>query len=58
MINYKAIEQLEWLWSLIDIKLLTILAAAFTIYFGIQKISKKVAASYSFSSNRPLKSCT
>ncbi|KAA1148837.1 MULTISPECIES: hypothetical protein [Citrobacter] len=52
MINYKAIEQLEWLWSLIDIKLLTILAAAFTIYFGIQKISKKVAASYSFSSNR------
>lgn len=52
MINYKAIEQLEWLWSLFDIKLLTFIAAAFTIYFGIQKISKKVAASYSFSSSR------
>ncbi|QMF86874.1 hypothetical protein HVY72_05845 [Citrobacter freundii] len=52
MINYKAIEQLEWLWSLIDIKLLTIFAAAFTIYFGIQKISKKIAISYSISTNR------
>lgn len=52
MINYKAMEQLDWLWSLIDIKLLTIFAAAFTIYFGIQKISKKVAVSYSMSSNR------
>ncbi|HHG8819040.1 TPA: hypothetical protein ACPYVC_004978, partial [Escherichia coli] len=47
MINSEAIEQLMWLWSLFDIKFLSILAAAFTIYFGVQKISKKVTVSYS-----------
>lgn len=36
-----------WLWSLFDIKFLSIFAAGFTIYFGVQKISKKVTVSYS-----------
>lgn len=40
MINSEAIEQLMWLWSLFDIKFLSILAAAFTIYFGVQKYQK------------------
>ncbi|EPV6522919.1 TPA: hypothetical protein ACG04C_004535 [Escherichia coli] len=52
MINSEAIEQLMWLWSLFDIKFLSILAAAFTIYFGVQKISKKVTVSYSANASR------
>lgn len=52
MINYKVIEHLTWLWSFFDIKLLTFIAAGFTIFFGYQKISKKVAASFGLSSNR------
>lgn len=52
MINHKVIEHLAWLWSIFDIKLLTFIAAGFTVFFGYQKISKKVAASFSLSSNR------
>lgn len=59
MYNPKVIEHLlllwtffEWLWSLFDIKLLTFFAAGFTIYFGYQKISKKVCISYSISGSR------
>lgn len=46
MINKDVIHNLTWLFSLFDIKLLTFIAAGFTIYFGYQKVTKKVCVSY------------
>lgn len=52
MLNHKVIDQLLWLWSLFDIKLLSFIAAGFTIYFGYHKISRKICVSYSANSSR------
>lgn len=49
MINKEVIERLTWFYSIFDIKLLTFIAAGFTIYFGYQKITKKICVSYSLS---------
>lgn len=43
---------LSWAYSIFDIKLLTLIAAAFTIYFGYQKVSTKVCVSYRMSSGK------
>lgn len=52
MINKEVLERLTWLYSIFDIKLLTFIAAGFTIYFGYQKITKKICVSYSLSFSR------
>lgn len=50
--NQNIIDVLTWLYSGFDIKLLTVIAAGFTIYFGYQKITKKICVSYSISSGK------
>lgn len=50
MINQKVIDMLSWVYSIFDIKLLTLIATGFTIYFGYQKVTKKLCVSYSISS--------
>ncbi|WP_198298930.1 hypothetical protein [Dickeya dianthicola] len=52
MINQNVIDRLVWLYSIFDIKLLTVIATGFTIYFGYQKITKKICVSYSISSGK------
>jgi len=52
MINQKVIDGLVWLYSIFDIKLLTVIATGFTIYFGYQKVTKKICVSYSISSSQ------
>ncbi|MCK8585986.1 hypothetical protein LNQ51_14025 [Yersinia ruckeri] len=52
MINQNAIDGLLWLYSIFDIKLLTVIATGFTIYFGYQKVTKKICVSYSISSGK------
>lgn len=47
MINQKVLNALAWMYSIFDIKLLTLIAAGFTIYFGYQKISRRISVSYS-----------
>jgi len=42
-------EMLTTAFSMFDIKLLTVIATGFTIYFGYHKISKKICISYSIS---------
>lgn len=51
MINQKVIDDLVWLYSIFDIKLLTVIATGFTIYFGYQKVTKRICVSYSVSSS-------
>ncbi|HGZ2542578.1 TPA: hypothetical protein ACOIKH_001462 [Klebsiella aerogenes] len=51
MINQKVIDDLMWLYSIFDIKLLTVIATGFTIYFGYQKVTKKICVSYGVSSS-------
>lgn len=51
MLNEKVINSLTWVYSLFDIKLLTVMAAGLTIYFGLQKITKKVSVYYVTSSD-------
>ncbi|HHT8352529.1 TPA: hypothetical protein ACT3KO_001481 [Raoultella ornithinolytica] len=51
MINQKVIDDLVWLYSIFDIKLLTVIATGFTIYFGYQKVTKLICVSYSVSSS-------
>lgn len=46
------IEYLTVTYSYFNIKLLTVIATGFTIYFGYQKISKKICISYSISSEK------
>jgi len=50
MFNKEVIEKITWLYSIFDIKLLTFIAAGFTIYFGYQKTTKKICVSYSLTS--------
>ncbi|WBM70214.1 hypothetical protein OH773_19025 [Buttiauxella sp. WJP83] len=52
MINQNVIDGLVWLYSIFDIKLLTVIATGFTIYFGYQKVTKKICVSYSISSGK------
>lgn len=52
MINQEVIKDLTWLISLFKASPLVIIGGIFTIYFGIQKLSKKVAISYQMSSSR------
>ncbi|UPT55808.1 hypothetical protein [Dickeya zeae] len=52
MINQNVIDRLVWLYSIFDIKLLTVIATGFTIYFGYQKITKKICVSYSISNGK------
>lgn len=52
MINQNIIDAFVWLYSIFDVKLLTVIATVFTIYFGYQKITKKICVSYSISSNK------
>lgn len=52
MLNQNVINSLVWLYSIFDIKLLTLIAAGFTIYFGYQKVTKKVCISYSINTER------
>lgn len=52
MINQKVIDDLIWLYSIFDIKLLTVIAAGFTIYFGYQKVTKRICVSFSVSASR------
>ncbi|MGB7799794.1 hypothetical protein [Buttiauxella sp.] len=52
MINQTVITHLEWLWSIFDIKLLSFIAAGFTIYFGTQKLTQKISVSYHITSCR------
>ncbi|MHC9059224.1 hypothetical protein [Pantoea sp. y20] len=52
MINQNVIDGLAWLYSIFDIKLLTLIAAGFTIYFGYQKVTRKICVSYSLSTGR------
>ncbi|ELY3628206.1 hypothetical protein SMX40_003423, partial [Cronobacter turicensis] len=51
MLNKEVIDDLIWLWSLFDIRLLTFIAACFTIYLGYQKVDKKVSVSYSLTTD-------
>lgn len=44
------IDFLTTIYSYFNIKLLTVIATGFTIYFGYQKVSKKICISYSISS--------
>ncbi|HCB0364097.1 TPA: hypothetical protein MYM88_001855 [Klebsiella pneumoniae] len=46
MLNQKVVDVLVWLYSFFDIKLLTFIAAGFTVYFGWQKVTRKVCVSY------------
>lgn len=50
MINQGVTDGFVWLSSIFDIKLLTVIATGFTIYFGYQKVAKKICVSYSISS--------
>ncbi|MBK0004396.1 hypothetical protein [Erwinia sp. S38] len=50
------IDGLAWLYSFFDIKLLTIIATIFTIYFGYQKVTRKICVSYSLSQGKLYKS--
>lgn len=52
MINQGVIDGFVWLYSVFDIKLLTVIATGFTIYFGYQKVTKKICVSYSISSGK------
>lgn len=52
MINQNVIDGLAWLYSIFDIKLLTVIATGFTIYFGYQKVTRKISVSYSISSGK------
>ncbi|HBR2945308.1 MULTISPECIES: hypothetical protein [unclassified Klebsiella] len=52
MINQKVIDGLVWLYSIFDIKLLTVIATGFTIYFGYQKVTRRICVSYGISSSR------
>ncbi|WDQ09594.1 hypothetical protein [Klebsiella grimontii] len=52
MINQKVIDDLLWLYSIFDIKLLTMIATGFTIYFGYQKVTKRICVSFSVSAGR------
>lgn len=52
MINQKVIDMLVWVYSFFDIKLLTVIATSFTIYFGVQKVSKRICISYSMATSR------
>lgn len=51
MFNKEVIERITFLYSIFDIKLLTFIAAGFTIYFGYQKITKRICVSYSFTNS-------
>lgn len=52
MINQKVIDGLVWLYSIFDIKLLTVIATGFTIYFGYQKVTRRVCVSFSISGSK------
>lgn len=52
MINQNVIDGLTWLYSIFDIKLLTVIATGFTIYFGYQKTTTKACVSFRISSSR------
>lgn len=52
MINKDVIDGVLLLWSFFDIRLLTLIAAGFTIYFGYQKVTKKISVSFSIKSDR------
>lgn len=52
MINQKVIDGLVWLYSIFDIKLLTVIATGFTIYFGYQKVTRKICVSYGISTSK------
>lgn len=52
MINQNIIDGLMSLYSIFDIKLLTVIATGFTIYFGYQKVTKKICVSYSISNGK------
>lgn len=52
MINQEVIKNILWLIYLFKANPLVIIGGVFTIYFAIQKLSKKVAISYSMSSSR------
>lgn len=43
------VDGLTWLYSIFDIKLLTVIATCFSIYFGYQKVNKKICVSFSVS---------
>lgn len=46
MINQNAIDMLAWIYSIFDIKHLTVIATGFTIYFGYQKVTRKICVSF------------
>lgn len=52
MLNKEVFDKMNWLWSVFDIRLLTFIAAGFTIYFGYQKVSKKLCVSFSIEASR------
>ncbi|NHJ27363.1 hypothetical protein HAP90_00240 [Klebsiella quasipneumoniae subsp. similipneumoniae] len=47
-----AMDVWNWISSNFDIKIITILGAAFTVYFGWQKVTNKVSVSYSITMDR------
>lgn len=52
MINQKVLDMLSWAYSIFDIKLLTVIATGFAIFFGYQKVSKKICVSFSIASGK------
>lgn len=52
MLNQNVINDLLWFFSLFKSSPLVIIGGMFTIYFGIQKLTKKVGISYSMSTSR------
>lgn len=52
MINQKVTDMLLWVYAIFDVKILTLIAAGFAIYFGYQKITRKICVSYRVSGNQ------
>jgi hypothetical protein len=52
MINQKVTDMLLWVYAIFDVKILTLIAAGFAIYFGYQKITRKICVSHRVSINR------
>lgn len=52
MLNQNVINDLTWFFSLFKSSPIVILGGIFTIYFAIQKLTKKVSVSFSMSANR------
>ncbi|MBD9642893.1 hypothetical protein IB231_04530 [Pantoea sp. PNT02] len=52
MLNQNVINDLSWFFSLFKSSPIVIIGGIFTIYFAVQKLTKKVSVSFSMSSNR------